>query len=111
VRSLRAWLEAAGIVEGPLFREVTRHGQVKAAALAGRSVARIVKRSAVAAGLDAETFSGHSLRAGFVTQAKLKGRAEDAIMNQTGHRSATMMRRYDRRAQLWTDNAASGLLD
>lgn len=111
VRALKTWLEAAGIVEGPLFREVTRHGRVESAPLTGRSLSRIVKRAAGAAGLEAATFSGHSLRAGFVTQAKIKGRAEDAIMRQTGHRSVAMVRKYDRRANLWRDNAAAGLLD
>ena len=111
VRALKMWLEAAGIVEGPLFREVTRHGRVESAPLTGRSLSRIVKRAAAAAGLEAATFSGHSLRAGFVTQAKIKGRAEDAIMRQTGHRSVAMVRKYDRRANLWRDNAAAGLLD
>lgn len=111
VRALRAWLEAAAITEGPLFREVTRHGQVEAAALSGRSLSRIVKRSAGAAGLDGSVFSGHSLRAGFVTQAKLKRKDEASIMRQTGHRSVAMVRKYDRRADLWRDNAAAGLLD
>ncbi len=36
--------------------------------------------SAAAAGLDVQAYSGHSLRAGFVTQAKLKGKPEDAVM-------------------------------
>jgi integrase len=111
VRALRSWLEAAAISEGPLFREVTRHGRVESAALTGRSLSRIVKKAAAAAGLEPEAFSGHSLRAGFVTQAKLRGKAEDSIMRQTGHRSVAMLRKYDRRANLWRDNAAAGLLD
>jgi len=111
VRALRAWLEAAAIVDGPVFREVTRHGRVESAPLTGRSVSRIVKRSGVSAGLEASSFSGHSLRAGFVTQAKLKRKDEASIMRQTGHRSVAMVRKYDRRADLWRDNAAAGLLD
>lgn len=111
VRALKAWLEASRITTGPVFREVSRHGFVSPAALTGRSVARIVKRTAGAAGLAPELYSGHSLRAGFVTQAKLKRKDESAIMRQTGHKSVTMLRRYERRAELWTDNAAAGLLD
>jgi integrase len=53
VRSLRAWLDGAGIVSGPVFREVTRHGHVSEARLSDRTVARVVKRSAERAGLDA----------------------------------------------------------
>src|SRR5713101_6237524 len=53
VRALRAWLEAAGISEGPLFRSVNRHGKLGAAALSGRAVAIVVKHAAELAGLDA----------------------------------------------------------
>lgn len=111
VRALRAWLDSAGVLEGPVFREVTTHGQVGAVALTGRSLSRIVKRTAGKAGLDPKAFSGHSLRAGFVTQAKLRRKDEASIMRQTGHKSVAMVRRYDRRADLWRDNAAAGLLD
>lgn len=111
VRALKAWMEAAGVGEGAIFREVTRHGQVGTAALTGRSLSTIVKRAATAAGLEADRFSGHSLRAGFVTQAKVARKDEAAIMRQTGHRSVAMVRKYDRRADMWRDNAAAGLLD
>lgn len=111
VRALKAWLEAANITAGPLFREVSRHGFVAPDALTGRSVARIVKRAAKAAGLAPALYSGHSLRAGFVTQAKMRGKDEAAIMRQTGHRSVMMVRRYERRAEMWSSNAAAGLLD
>ena len=111
VRALRAWLDAASISAGPVFREVTRYAHVEVDGLTGRSLSRIVKKAAEAAGLDPSAFSGHSLRAGFVTQAKLKRKDEASIMRQTGHRSVTMVRKYDRRADLWRDNAAAGLLD
>ena len=111
VRALKTWLEAAGITAGPLFREVNRHGQVAGSALSGHSVARIVKRTAAAAGLEPGIFSGHSLRAGFVTTARAKGASAEHVMEQTGHKSAAMLARYDRRVRLWTSNAAVGLLD
>lgn len=111
VRALRAWLAAACITEGPLFRRVTRHEAVGPRALSDRSVSDIVKRSVAAVGLDGSLYSGHSLRAGFVTQAKLKRKDEAAIMRQTGHRSVAMVRKYDRRVDLWRDNASAGLLD
>jgi integrase len=112
VRALQAWLVKANITEGPLFREVDRHGRVQKNPLTGRSVARIVKRGAVAAGLDGASYSGHSLRAGFVSAAKIRGKNEAAIMRQTGHKSLAMLRKYDRRAELWRDDHAGlGLLD
>lgn len=69
VEGLDAWLSAAGITSGPVFREVDRHGRVGASALSGRSVARIVKRAIAAAGPDEAAFAGHSMRAGFITSS------------------------------------------
>src|SRR6202042_2991166 len=87
VRALRAWLDAAGIEAGPIFRGVDRHGRVSSERITDRTVARIVQRCALAAGLDPSRFAGHSLRAGFATTAAQKGKSLDAIMRQTGHKS------------------------
>ena len=109
VRAVRAWLELAGIVEGPVFRSVNRHGQLGAERLTDRTVALVVKRAALVVGLDATRLAGHSLRAGLATAAAKAGKSERAIMAQTGHRSVTMVRRYIRDANLFSDNAAAGL--
>ena len=109
VRALRAWLEASGIAEGPLFRPVNRHGQVGERRLSDKAVALVVKRAAAAAGYDPARFSGHSLRAGLATAAAAAGKSERAIMEQTGHKSAAMVRRYIRDGSLFRDNAASGI--
>lgn len=110
VRSARAWLEAASITEGPVFRPVGRWGHVGDARLNNRAVARVVKRYAAAIGLDPMKVAGHSLRAGLATAAAKAGKTERSIMNQTGHRSVLMVRRYIRSGSLFTENAASGLL-
>jgi integrase len=109
VRALAAWMTAAGITDGPIFRGVSRHGQLLGR-LSGRGVARVVKKGAAAVGLEAATFGGHSLRAGLATAAAKAGKSERAIMAQTGHRSVTMVRRYIREASVFIDNAAAGLL-
>jgi len=109
VGALSAWLTAAGITAGPLFRRVNRHGQILPQRLSGEAVAIVVKRWAAAAGLAPEEFAGHSLRAGLATSAAIAGKSERAIMNQTGHRSSTTVRRYIRDANLFRDNAADGL--
>lgn len=109
VRALRAWVEAAGIASGPVFRSVDRHGHL-GETLSPAAVALVVKRSASAAGLEASTVAGHSLRAGLATAAAKAGRSERAIMRQTGHRSSAMVRRYIRDAELFSENAAAGLL-
>lgn len=107
VRAVRAWRAAAGIEEGPLFRPVDRHGHLGPGRLSDRAVPLIIKRAATAAGLDPDDFSGHSLRAGFATAAAQAGVSERAIMDQTGHRSLPMVRRYIRDGSLFRDNAAA----
>ena len=110
VRSVRAWLEAAQIQDGAVFRPVNRHGRISGGRLTGRSVARIVKRSVELAGLEPAKFSGHSLRAGLVTSAAKAGKPVHAIMRQTGHRSLATVERYIRDASLFNQNAAEDLL-
>jgi integrase len=109
LRALQAWLAAANIAEGPLFRSVNRHGRI-GERLSAKRVATVVKQAAAAVSLDAKSFAGHSLRAGLVTSAAIAGRSDRSIMNTTGHRSVAMVQRYVRDAQLFRDNAAQGLL-
>jgi integrase len=107
VTALRAWLDAAGIRGGAIFRYVDRHGKVR-----GRSrpqaVAIVVQRAAKAIGLDPRVFGGHSLRAGLATSAAIAGVTERKIMDQTRHTSERMLRRYIRDGEMFRDNAAEG---
>jgi integrase len=105
---MQEWMERAGITDGPLFRSISRHGQVGPDRLSGIDVARIVKKLAQR-GLDAAKFAGHSLRAGHATAAAIAGASERSIMNQTGHRSVLMVRRYIRDGSLFRENSAGKL--
>ncbi|MEK9808992.1 MAG: site-specific integrase [Candidatus Nanopelagicales bacterium] len=109
VRSLRAYLDAAGVTEGAVFRGLTRHGRVHGR-LSGLGVARVVKAAAVHVGLHTDVVAGHSLRSGFATSAAQAGKSERVIALQTGHKSTVVLRRYIRTAGLFTENAAAGLL-
>lgn len=109
VRSLRAWINKAGIEDGPLFRSVDRWNNIGDSRLSGRSVANIVKRAAKNAGLNHEQYSGHSLRAGFTTQAARAGLPERIIMRHTGHKSERMVREYIREGQLFDQNPTEDL--
>ena len=109
VRMLQSWLEQAGISDGHVFRSVNRHGQVRASRLNGIDVARIVKKLAIRAALDPVKYAGHSLRAGHATTAARAGASERSIMNQTGHRSVQMVRRYIRDGSLFRENSAGKL--
>ncbi|HEX4770473.1 MAG TPA: site-specific integrase [Bryobacteraceae bacterium] len=106
VRALKAWLKAASVESGPLFRAVNRWGQVQQTALTDQVVASLVKKYAQAAGLDADVFSGHSLRAGLATSAALAGAGERQIMRQTRHKSEAMVRRYVRDANMFNQNVS-----
>lgn len=109
VRALQEWRARAGLTSGPLFRVMHRHGRVLAQRLSGEGVAIVVKRYVEKLGFDPAQFAGHSLRAGLATSAAAAGKSERAIMNQTGHRSVSTVRRYIRDGNLFRENAAGGL--
>jgi hypothetical protein len=69
--------------------------------------ARILPSTVV--GIPEEEIGGHSLRAGFATQATMNGATELQIMQQPGYRSLAMVRRYIREGSLFRDNAAGKL--
>jgi site-specific recombinase XerD len=109
VRAWRDWMTAAKIASGPLFRHIDRHNHINPRGLHRDSIGGIVKRAVSAAGLDPKIYAGHSLRAGFCTQAYLNGAREFDIMRQTGHHSLDTLRKYIRGRGLFRDNAAAKL--
>ena len=109
VRAYRDWIAAASLEQGPLFRRIDRHQHISSRALHKDSIGSIVKRAVFRAGWDPEVYAGHSLRAGFCTQAYVNGAREFDIMRQTGHRSLETLRKYIRGRGLFRDNAAAKL--
>ncbi|MEU5761486.1 site-specific integrase [Nocardia sp. NPDC047648] len=93
----------------PLFPTITRHGAIGAHAMSGRAVAELVKRYAARAGLDPALFSGHSLRAGFATQAALGGASDREIMRQGRWSNPRTVHGYIRTANPLEDNAVTKL--
>ena len=102
VHALEQWLHFAKIDFGAVFVRTSRDGKrAVETRLNDRHVARLVKRTVLAAGLrpdmtEAELlalFSGHSLRAGLASSAEV---AEGHIQKHLGHASAEMTRRYQR---------------
>ncbi|MFD4356287.1 site-specific integrase [Nocardia sp. NPDC058518] len=96
-------------VDRPLFPTINRHGSISATALSGRAVAELVKRYAARAGLDPDLFSGHSLRAGFATQAALGGASDREIMRQGRWANPRTVHGYIRTANPLEDNAVTKL--
>ncbi len=107
---LRAWLTAAQITDGPLFRPLWKGGSVRPARLSDHAVARILQARAAAAGLDPSRFAGHSLRAGFITEAARNGAAIWKIQQVSRHRSVQVLAGYVRDAQLFDDHAGETFL-
>jgi len=110
VRALRDWLGAADIDAGPLFRPINKADRVAQARLTDRSVANIVKAYAERAGFEASTFSGHSLRSGFLTSAAANGASIFKMMDVSRHKSVETLRGYVRDAEIFKDHAGAGLL-
>lgn len=117
VVALQIWLKFARIVHGPLFRRVTGQGKsVGSERLNDQEVARLVKRTALAAGVRGDLpegqrgklFAGHSLRSGLASSAEVD---ERYVQKQLGHASAEMTRKYQRRRDRFRVNLtkASGL--
>lgn len=98
IRAVQAWIEHAELSSGPIFRAVDRYGNVGTAGLNSQSVALIVKRLAAQVWHEkaAHEFSGHSLRAGFCTDASQRGMSIYAICQVTRHSSAESLGRYVR---------------
>ena len=109
VRALRHWIDQAQISDGPLFRPVDRHRKLRSGRLHPDAVGAIVQRALARAGYEAGKYGGHSLRAGFATQAAKNGATAFDIMRQTGHRSVQTVSRYVREAELFRDAPASRL--
>lgn len=117
VAALELWIRLARVEHGPVFRRVSRDGRrALIHRLNDRHVARLVQRTACAAGLRGDLpegerrsrFGGHSLRAGLATSAETD---ERYVQRQLGHASAEMTRRYQRRRERFRVNLtrAAGL--
>jgi integrase len=101
VKSLAQWLMVYGASRGPLFPAMNRHDQVVRGTLSPQSVALIVKQAVARCkgAAAAEAFSGHSMRAGYVTTAAEVGLLPHQIRQVTGHRSDVTLAKYIRPVQ------------
>ena len=109
VGSVKNWIDKSGIESGALFVSINKGGSIACRQLSDRSIADIVKYYAEQVGLDKTKYSGHSLRSGLATSAARHGVSSWKIRQQTGHKSDTMLARYIRDGDLFTDNAVSSI--
>lgn len=99
---LDAWLAAAGIADGPLFRSVVG-GRVGADHLYPGSVGRILKRAAHKAGCEPATIaavSSHSMRVGAAQDMASVDFGILALMAAGGWKSVDVVARYVEGAQV-----------
>ena len=117
VALLETWMRLGRISQGPLFRPIARkNGGVAPERLTDKHVARLVQKTALAAGIRGDltegerrrAFGGHSLRAGLASSAQIE---EAHVQRHLGHASAEMTRRYQRKRDRFKVNLtkAAGL--
>ncbi|MGU3433213.1 site-specific integrase [Actinomycetes bacterium M1A6_2h] len=100
------------VARAPLFRAVVKNGNLSTTPLSGSAIHKTIRRRAEHAGFDTQLLSqlgGHSLRAGFVTQAFRNGSQAHAIMRQTGHTSPAMLELYARENAPLIGNAVNDI--
>ncbi|WP_037192558.1 tyrosine-type recombinase/integrase [Rhodococcus rhodochrous] len=100
------------VPSSPWLRAIRKNGNLSDTALSGAAVHQVIRRRTAQAGYDPEIvqqLGGHSLRAGFVTQAFRNGASAHAIMRQTGHSTPAMLETYAREHAPLIGNAVTNL--
>ena len=103
IRSLQTWMEKLDRQEGPLFVRVRKSDKITLDRLGDKTVNQVVKTYL------GEQYSAHSLRASFITIAKLNGADDSEIMRQSKHKTSAMIQRYTRIENIKQHNAAMKL--
>ncbi|MEH2683236.1 tyrosine-type recombinase/integrase [Rhizobium leguminosarum bv. viciae] len=94
VEALNAWMAAAKIESGSVFRGIGRWGTVSKRAIDPQSVNAILKQRAEMAGLEPGEFSAHGLRSGYLTEAAIRNIPLLEAMEQSRHRSVQQAAGY-----------------
>jgi site-specific recombinase XerD len=98
--ALDRWFEVADI-DGYVFRGLKRNGRPRSTPMHPTTVNQIVKDAVQRCGIDPGPYSGHSMRAGYVTSARDAGIADHVIMATTRHRDARTLDVYTRHEELF----------
>ncbi len=120
ISAVRLWRK--GLLDGPLFPRFSLGGERIGSRISPQGVGRVVVRALERAGLIPDiprknpggpprrrSHGAHSLRAGFITQARLDGKTLDEIMTQSRHESVAVARGYIRHVDVFEANAARGV--
>ena len=93
-----------------MFRSVARGVRIGTAALSPYAASLVIKQRIAAVSLDPVTYSGHSLRSGFLTSAAESGANIFKMAEVSRHRSLDTLRGYVRRVDLFKEHAAAAFL-
>ena len=121
VHALDAWLQAAGLTEGPVFRRIwlPPHRQpgappprprIGATAITPQTVAQIVQARAVAAGFGVRDLGGHSLKRGALTTGMERGIHPAQLKRLGRHKSFDVLGEYLEFGDLFEGHPLSGVL-
>lgn len=110
VARLHAWLAIRGSQAGPLFYQIHPQGRMTGEAMSDRSIARLIQKYAALAGLDPATVAGHSLRAGFLTEASRSGATIAKMQEVSRHKKVEVLLGYVRSAEKFDDHAGESFL-
>lgn len=108
-RAVMAWIEAARIAQGPLFRPVSKADRPLPRPLSPDGIRIILRHRLALAGLPEDYATPHGLRSGFLTQAALDGAPLAAAMKLSLHRSAIQAQKYYADVEI-EENPATDLL-
>ena len=110
VERLKVWLAVRGSGAGPLFYRIDPQGRLTDRRMSDRSIARLIQKYAGLVGLDPESVGGHSLRAGFLTEASRTGATIAKMQEVSRHKKVEVLLGYVRSAELFDAHAGGGFL-
>jgi site-specific recombinase XerD len=103
VRTLKKWIERMEKSSDALFVRVRKGDRLTTERLTDKTVNDLVKT------YFGSSFSAHSLRASFITIAKMNGADDSEIMRQSKHKTSAMIQRYTRIEDIKKHNAGMKL--
>lgn len=112
VSALAEWREHLIIDTGHVFQQITAGGRLLNETIKPHQVNVVVKSIAINCGLpDAESYSSHSMRRGFATEASRKGAPFSSIMRHGRWRHEGTVLGYIDEGKRFDQNAASIMLN
>lgn len=103
VRNLKNWMSRLERSSGPLLVRIRKGDRITPNRLSDMTVYETVKKYL------GPRYSAHSLRASFITIAKINGADDSEIMRQSKHKTSQMIQRYTRIEDIKRHNAGTKL--